>query len=326
MHTIGYASSKGELSGLNQYIRFFVGSVGNLGVGCFVLISGYFGVKNTKHKFLNITILTTLYAMLCAWVNNDFSINRNFIMAIISVPRYFNWYITCYLILMALSEYINHFVESLSKNEFRRLLIILFVFFSVLPMSVSATETVLLRTGQCLTYFIYAYLIGRYIRLHRNNDIPRRTSTIMALVFVTIMFLTKVAGIYVSALYKIPMTSNNSPFILGAVICVFYLFKSFNFKSTIINFISSSVLAAYLLDDLRPAIDKYIHVYSYNLNNDFAIYVALETILIFTMAVLVDKTRILIFGKIEKVFIDTICVFYSRINRKLAEVYNNKRE
>lgn len=320
MHTIGYAASKGELSDSNQYIRFVVGSFGNLGVGCFVLISGYFGVKYTTRKFVFISWLTTIYAILCVWANNDFSVSRDCVMAITNVPRYFNWYITCYLILMALSGYINRFVESLTKNEFRRLLMILFLFFSVLPIMVSATETALLKSGQCVTYFIYAYLIGRYIRLHRDIDVPKSKSTLMALVFIVMLFTIKVAGMYVSAIDAIPVMSNYSPLILGAVVSVFYLFKSFNFKSEIVNYISASVLAAYLLDSLKPAIDNYFQVYTHAQSSDFALYVTMETIAIFLVAILIDKIRVHVFWKAENYIIDGMTALLTRIICKVEKI------
>lgn len=319
MHVIGYAASKGELSDSNQYIRFFISSFGNLGVGCFVLISGYFGVKYTTRKFVFISWLTTVYAILCAWANNDFSVTRDCVMAITNVPRYFNWYITCYLILMALSGYINCFVESLTKNEFKRLLMILFLFFSVLPMMVSATETALLKSGQCVTYFIYAYLIGRYIRLHRDIDVPKAKSVLMTLVFIAMLFTIKVAGMYVSAIDAIPVMSNNSPLILGAVVSVFYLFKSFNFKSKIVNYISASVLAVYLLDGLKPAVDNYFQVYTYGQGSDFVLYVTMETVTIFLVAILIDKIHVL-FGKAEDYIIDKMTVLLTRIMCKVTNL------
>lgn len=322
MHTIGYASSKGgELSTSNECIRFLIGAFGNLGVGCFVLISGYFGVKYTTRKFLYIIWMTTIYTMICAWANNDFSLDRSVIMAIISVPRYFNWYITCYLILMSLSGYLNRFAESLSRQEFKRLLIILCIFFSILPMMVSATETVLLKTGQCLTYFIYAYLIGRYIHQYQDIEISRQKCIIIVFSFVTTVFLIKIIGIFILSLNAIPIMSNNSPLILGAVIGAFYLFKSFRFKSNVINYISSSVLAAYLLDSLRPAIDKYIQVYIFNQSNEFSLYVVIETVSIFTIAIIIDKLRITIFKKGENYILGTLSHYFNRSVCKLTETF-----
>lgn len=160
-----------------------MGSCGNLGVGCFVPISGYFGVKNSTRKFLYITWLTTLYAVLSSWANNGFHLDRSIILL----------------------------------------------------MLVSATETVLLEFGQCLTNFIYAYLICRYISMHQNTYITRRACVAIIIITVMLMFMIKSAGMFLPLLNEISITSNNSPLVLVATVCVLYLFKTFDFRSSVIN-------------------------------------------------------------------------------------------
>ena len=127
------------------------------------------------------------------------------------------------------------------------------------------------------------------------------------------LFTIKVAGMYVSAIDAIPVMSNNSPLILGAVVSVFYLFKSFNFKSKIVNYISASVLAVYLLDGLKPAVDNYFQVYT------FVLYVTMETVTIFLVAILIDKIHVL-FGKAEDYIIDKMTVLLTRIMCKVTNL------
>lgn len=301
MHVIGMAASKGgELSLENTYFRFFIGAIGNLGVSCFVLISGYFGVKFSWKKFVFISLLTTVYACLTAFCNSGFTASRDCIMALTTVPRYFNWYITCYIILMMLSGYLNSFINTLSKQSFQKLLIILFVVMSLLPMFVSATETVQLKSGQCLTYFIYVYFIGRYLKLHHDKSYAAWKCLALVALMVLLMWGKCVLALRLAALDTIPLMSNYSPTVLVAAVATLYFFKSFNFKSRIINYISASVLAVYLLDWMRPTVDRYIQVYQHNQYPDFAIYVFIEVITIFVFALVIDKIRIHIFHKPEE--------------------------
>ena len=122
-----------------------------------------------------------------------------------------------------------------------------------------------------------------------------------------------------SAIDAIPVMSNNSPLILGAVVSVFYLFKSFNFKSKIVNYISASVLAVYLLDGLKPAVDNYFQVYTYGQGSDFVLYVTMETVTIFLVAILIDKIHVL-FGKAEDYIIDKMTVLLTRIMCKVTNL------
>ena len=299
MHVCGYAASKGDFSLGNTVVRYFIGSIGNLGVSCFVLISGYFGVKFSWRKLVYITLLTTVYAVLASFCNGGFTVNRDCIMQLTVVPRYFNWYITCYIILMMVSGYLNRFCESLDRKSYRKLLLALFVTMSVLPMMVSATETVEIRSGQCLSYFIYAYLIGRYIRLHHDQTYPAWKPLLVVVGLVLSMWVFNVATIYVPAIGQIPITSNYSPTIIVASVASLYLFKSFTFRSRAVNYISASVLAIYLLDWLKPTIDRYIEVYKHTQEADFVVYLLMEVSAIALVAITIDKFRIHLLAKPE---------------------------
>lgn len=299
MHVCGYAASKGDFSLGNTVVRYFIGSIGNLGVSCFVLISGYFGVKFSWRKLVYITLLTTVYAVLASFCNGGFTVNRDCIMQLTVVPRYFNWYITCYIILMMVSGYLNRFCESLDRKSYRKLLLALFVTMSVLPMMVSATETVEIRSGQCLSYFIYAYLIGRYIRLHHDQTYPAWKPLLVVVGLVLSMWVFNVATIYVPAIGQIPITSNYSPTIIVASVASLYLFKSFTFRSRAVNYISASVLAIYLLDWLKPTIDRYIEVYKHTQEADLVLYLLMEVSAIALVAITIDKFRIHLLAKPE---------------------------
>lgn len=323
MHVVGYAISKGELSTANTCLRYFIGSIGNLGVSCFVLISGYFGVRFTWRKFVFISLLTTVYACLCNFCNAGFSINRDVLMGVFWVPRYFNWYITCYLTLMVLSGHVNEFCSRLDEKEFAKLLIVLFVPFSLLPMLVSATETLLLRNGQCFTYFLYAYLVGRFIKQYKDVNPSRWVSGMIVLVMVLVMWLKGVASMKVGVLSLIPHTANNSPTILIASIAAFFLFKSFEIQSRLINYISSSVLAAYLLDQLKPTIDQYLCVYRHTQDSDFVLYLTLEVFVIFFVAIIIDKIRIHLLYKPEAWITNTLVLVFEMINLKINRIVSS---
>lgn len=320
MHVCGYAASKGDFSLGNTYIRYFIGSIGNLGVSCFVLISGYFGVKFSWKKLVYISLLTTVYACLASFCNEGFTVNRDCIMQLTVVPRYFNWYITCYIILMMLSSYLNRFCESLERKSYRKLLLALFVMMSVLPMMVSATETVAIRSGQCLSYFIYAYLIGRYIRLHHDSTCPLWKPSLVVAGLVLFMWMFNVATLYIPGLGQIPITSNYSPTIIIASVASLYLFKSFTFRSRTINYISASVLAIYLLDWMKPTIDLYIEVYQHTKDPDFIVYLIVEVCAIAIVAIVIDKIRIHLLYKPEAWMTNKLVSVCEKMNAAINKI------
>lgn len=63
MHSMALVETS-KLSSLNNVLSHIVSAVGNVEVSCFVLISGYFGIKFKIYRFVQLVILTTFYTVL----------------------------------------------------------------------------------------------------------------------------------------------------------------------------------------------------------------------------------------------------------------------
>lgn len=133
LHSMGIASL-GQLSTANRLLGDVISAVCNTGVSCFILISGYYGIRFKAGRFVQLCVLTTLYSLLAALLNSNGKIDFSFYKALFVIPRYGNWFISCYLITMILSSYFNSFVEKLNRFQFGNLLLLLFVCFSVIPV------------------------------------------------------------------------------------------------------------------------------------------------------------------------------------------------
>lgn len=59
MHTIAYGGD--ELSQMNRYLLIFANCFTNLGVTCFMLISGYFGVRFNLQKLIKLDLMVSLH-------------------------------------------------------------------------------------------------------------------------------------------------------------------------------------------------------------------------------------------------------------------------
>lgn len=62
MHTLGYVNN--EVCGMNLFIGVLINTVFNMGVTIFMLISGYFGIKNLLKNF-SLFGLQHYYIQLC---------------------------------------------------------------------------------------------------------------------------------------------------------------------------------------------------------------------------------------------------------------------
>lgn len=133
LHSMGIAY-KGQLSEANNLLGDVINAVCNTGVCCFILISGYYGIRFKAGRFVQLCILTTLYSILVTLLNSNGKFDFSFYKALFVIPRYGNWFMACYLITMIFSSFINSFVENWDRLKFANLLLISFACFSVVPI------------------------------------------------------------------------------------------------------------------------------------------------------------------------------------------------
>lgn len=305
---IDYSSA----SGINSLIGGGINSLGNIGVSCFVLISGYFGVKFKLHKFIYLVILTTVYSVVVSLFRYGLE-PVPFIKAILTVPTYSLWFIVCYLILMVLSPWLNKFTTSLSKRDYALLIGVLIILFSIIPtlFNGGSNNIVLRQGGKNLTYFLFLYLLGRFIRLHNDRDYNRwrlwgihLICTLMAIILN--MAVSKLLNTQFALFYN-----DCSPLMLLSALCIFYLFKTWSFHSSIINGISSSVLAFYLLSEIHYYFDDtFIHLSEYSSKSSFILWLFVEVFIVWIFSFIIDKSV----GKAISYLIDKI--YYSISNSK----------
>lgn len=146
MHSMSQVNTS-ELSTANVYLSHVVSSVGNIGVSCFLLISGYFGVRFKLQRFVQLVVLTTFYTVFVYLFQNGFMIDKGILKAVLVVPLYDNWFITCYLLLMLFAPYLNMFIHGLSKTQYVKMLAIGIVFFSILPTALNTPWYTILFGG-----------------------------------------------------------------------------------------------------------------------------------------------------------------------------------
>ena len=56
MHSYAQANCKENL--FNLFVGYVISAIGNIGVSCFVLLSGYFGVKFKMQRFIQLILIT----------------------------------------------------------------------------------------------------------------------------------------------------------------------------------------------------------------------------------------------------------------------------
>lgn len=157
-------------SQLNLYLCVAVNSVCNIGVTCFILISGYFAIQFVPEKLmaleLKIVFFSVLSMLLLATITGEVRVKTAILSFFPIVTRKY-WFISCYFALALLSPFLNKASEALTKQNFQHLLLTLLVLFSICP-TVFRYE-LMQDSGKGLANMVTAYLIGRYLQLHAEK-------------------------------------------------------------------------------------------------------------------------------------------------------------
>ena len=162
---------------LNNIAHMMVNAVGNMGVTCFVLLSGYFSIRFRPSKFIKLWSVILAYSVIIFAVDTALAhtplASKAFVKGLITAltPITSNtwWFVSSYVIVFMLSPLLNKASASMSRRQFQYLLAVLLIFYSLAPTflfhSMSNEPN-----GKCTQNMILAYLIGRYIALHGAPD------------------------------------------------------------------------------------------------------------------------------------------------------------
>lgn len=149
---------------------------------------------------------------------------------------------------MIFAPYLNDAVKNMSNQRLVKLILSMFLLFSVLP---TCFLFGIPGTGKGIMHFIMMYIIGRYLALH-PPVISIRKIAVFVLLILTCIFVINLVGanIYRSLTHKeglfFFLSRDCSVFIIAASIGIFLIFKEIHIKSKFINRMAVHVFAIYL--------------------------------------------------------------------------------
>lgn len=231
-----------------------VNGICNIGVTCFILISGYYGVKFDFHKLVKLECMMISYSLLETGIlyfllpgqMQGTVLLEQLVKSLLPFLSRKYWFYSCYVCLILFSGYIEKLIENLSQEEFKRLLILSFCLFSVLPTFFYFE--IVPDNGKGLVQMIMVYMIGRYIRKYRDVTIPgKRAAALLVLLWiingVSHEFPIELGGIYHH------LCKDNSFTNLIMAVLLFYLFKGISFQSAFLNKAASYIFAVFALNN-----------------------------------------------------------------------------
>lgn len=244
MHTIAYGGEK--IADYNRYIQIFVNCFTNLGVTCFMLISGYFGVKFNLVKLIRLDLMVIFYSILYLIISVAAGYEIGMMDVLSSVfpvlsNRY--WYVTVYFIIVILSPFINQIPEKLSKQNLQRLIFIVLFLSSV--VSTFLSFDLFGREGKNVMHMATLYLIGRYIRKYDDRTYRNKKVVLLLFANVGLTMLLEFGLFTVTGRYSL-FYRDCSIFTVCSAILLFTVFRNIQFENKVVNRAASAVLAVYV--------------------------------------------------------------------------------
>ena len=280
-------------------------SFGIVAVNCFVLISGFFLIKQEFRLKKLVSLITeimfyTILLFIIAVIIKTPMNLKLLIKGLFPIPLCY-WFINCYIMLYILFPFINKFIYSLTLKQKH-----IFAIIAVLLFSVWATVPNINRQSVCSGYSILwlsvLYYLAGYIRIvfvegeykkifEKISNFSGLGYIVFSLITVFLMCLLNFVGKGVWYALKY-----NSLFVLFAAVCLFIFTYKLNIKNKFINkfitYFAPASFGVYLIS-CNIFFVKYQKIY---LNKDFflqsfnmPIMVLICGIVIFLICLFVSK-------------------------------------
>ena len=322
-----------EVVSINKLWIQFLLLGGKIGVDLFVLISGYFLISSNNVK---------IYKALRLWIQLfTYSVLLYVILVLILKIEPFNikdliksfsplvldgwWFGRTYFVLYLLHSYINKFLLSLSKNQYKRYLALLLCMWCIIP-----TFTHHFLDCNTLLWFIVLYSLAGYYKLHGINvTCKAHIFIILSLVMILLTFLTAVLFDVIGT--KISLLGNHSTWfynmeslpVLLASVLLFIGFDKIQIKpSRIINTIASATFGVYLIHEnryVRPFLwTNLFNIASYSDSNVLIPYTLLLIVIVFIICTVIELIRKKAIERIYLKPLDNLSNSLSSFGNKIA--------
>lgn len=315
-----YGNRFGEIAGI------LISVIGNMGVACFILISGYYGIKLSIKKMMHLDLMLIFFSwlsLLMQFVWGNPMGGETILSYILPVIGKQSWYFTCYFALAFLSPFLNEMVEKLGERRLKQLLVTMLAIFSVVTtiFFFDINED----GGKGIVHMIMLYLIGRYLGVYQSEKVYETKKLAKVLVAITgINFLLNAALYLVSGSVQNRYARDNSLFTIIQAICVFLIFRNVYFENDFINRLAKHVPAAFIFEwTMRVAIVTY--VYNYVVCADRWYYVLVTfviAVVLIAAGAAIDWVRLALLHKPEAWLVDS--VYRMGENSRLSEWIKRK--
>ena len=316
-----HGASSFQENEVSAWLSILADTIGNIGVACFILISGYFGIRWNGKRMLKLDYMLIFYswtALLLQFLWNGNPGGETALSYLFPVIGKRSWYFTCYFVLAMLAPFLNDAIENLEQKRFRQLLAVMLFAFSGVTTFFFFDITG--DGGKGIVHMVMLYLIGRYIRLHMQEKKYATTKLFGSFLLVAgVNFALNGALYLVSGTVQNRFARDNTLFTVAEAVLVFLIFCNFRFENRVINRLAGFVPAVFMMEwTLRESLIYWVYDYlSWNKSSWYHFILLAVAVILICVGSLIEALRRLIFQWPEEKVSEMEYRFLLRIKQKL---------
>lgn len=288
---------------LPTFVYIELKSLSSVCVNCFVLISGFFGIRWRAKSFVSL-LFQILFWLFVGVVIASFAgigYHDGFIKTVVS---YFGerWFVPAYIGLYMIAPVLNKFMDSCSISGLGRYILFFYLWSTLIGYLCVSRE---FNEGMSIISLTGLYMIGNYIRRTNIRIFNLSPGVNLAIYFCLGLVLS---AVYFAALglgiNKCPIGYLN-PIVILMSVYLFLFFQRLNIgQLKVVNYIAVSAFAVYLFH-MHPAIEgEYNRICNALINEGSKAFlmVPLFFVAIFLFCILIDNVRLFIFNHIWRLY------------------------
>ena len=301
-HANGYIN-EGDLFGVNGVIRLIINQFCLICVNCFVMLSGWFGIRASWKGIAKLLFQVVFVAVLCfavfAALGQPVSFKNDLFPYLAFGYGY--WFVISYLVLYALSPVLEAFIRDVSESNFRKALYFIFAAEMVYGYILGGGSY---GFGFSPMAFISIYLLARYTRMYPGKLFALNKKYDL-LVYVLATVLSIIGFWFGYKLFGMGFHLNHydSPLAIIASLYFLLFFSKLKIESKMVNWLAASAFSIYLFHE-NSLVSPYYHQFFSWLKETvplIAFYplVFILLIIIGLASLLIDKLRLFFWNKIS---------------------------
>ena len=250
----------------DSHLLLFIHAFLYIGVNCFILISGWFGIKPKWRSFFNLYLIYAFYNLLHplkligkSYILGNglalpYSIRDIVIRTLLPFSHGHLWFMDCYLGLFLMAPLLNFAITYMNKQQ-HLLVLVLLTIANVYFGDFWSMESIN-SYGFSVANFVFLYLIGSYLHKYVATDFIDSKRwywfgsycSFGVLWGICSMLEAYKTEVIIHAPHWHAFAYNNLLLFLTAI--SFFLFMmSWHFKSRLVNYVAASMLGVYMLNE-----------------------------------------------------------------------------